>query len=305
MNAIKVIFGITVGIYAVHLSGQSFREPLDADTSTGERDFSHGRDVIYDVQRNVNNFRDLNISKKVERASSDQAILNNWIAMNRAKALADHANYKMNLAQKSEKKQLSRYYESEDRITDQEAILADKWRKSKTGILDGRDWYDLSEGERHIYRLRYIKFQNPSLKLASDNLSSSDTRLKISQKEYEYAWNIRNLGNARSGSWDTLNFETKNKFRKYYHGYKLAKLSPRPKISEEEFAVAWEIAQIGNRDFVSWDEMNDPNVKDSFRKHYQEMKNKTGIEIPTHRLNQENDEEPIIAFASSVHKGGR
>jgi len=56
---------------------------------------------------------------------------------------------------------------------------------------------------------------------------------------------------------------------------------------------------------VSWDEMNDPNVKDSFRKHYQAMKNKTGIEIPTHRLNQENDEEPMIAFASSVHKGGR
>ena len=295
MKLVKIILGIVIGISSLQLSGQSFRETFYADRSDGEREFSNGRDVMFGVQRSMHNFKDDNISKKVEKALVDQAVLNNWIAMNRAKSLADHGNHKLYFAQKSEKRQIARYYSLEQTLADKEDILAEKWRNSRTGMLDGREWYDLSEEEKEIYRIRYIKFQNPSLRIEADFNMYSGRRMNIPQSEYEYAWNVQNLGNPKSQSWDKLNFRTKNKFRKSYHDYKLAKHSPKTEIGEDEFAVAWEIAQIGSSNLVSWDEMNDRKLKESFRKQYQFMKSNANFRAPNHFLNKSNQVDTTLA----------
>ena len=168
MKLVKIILGIFMGINSLQLSGQSFRETFYADRSDGEREFSNGRDAMRDVQRSMHNFKDDNISKKIEKAVVDQAVLSNWIAMNRAKSLADHGNHKLYLAHKSEKRQITRYYNLEEILANKEDILAEKWRNSRTGMLDGREWYDLTEEEKEIYRIRYIKFQNPSMRIEAD-----------------------------------------------------------------------------------------------------------------------------------------
>jgi len=75
----------------------------------------------------------------------------------------------------------------------------------------------------------------------------------------------------------------------------LAKHSPKTEIGEGEFAVAWEIAQIGSSNLVSWDEMKDQKLKESFRKQYQFMKSNANFRAPNHFLNKRNQVDTTLA----------
>jgi hypothetical protein len=148
-------------------------------------------------------------------------------------------------------------------VSKNESMLASAWANSSTGKRDGRSWYELNFEERVEYRKRFADFERQA---------KQHNKLKVSQNEFAHAWSIKNLANPLAPDWSSLGLKEKNRFRKAYYSYKMAKLAPQINISEEEYGEAWQIAQIGNVSTVDWHTLSDQNVKRKFREKYQALR---------------------------------
>jgi hypothetical protein len=82
----------------------------------------------------------------------------------------------------------------------------------------------------------------------------------------------------------------------------LAKINPGIFISEEEFANAWEIAQIGISNPVRWDQVLDSSKQSEFRKNYLAIREKQLDHsiLPLGRSNEDNAD--MVALASLTTK---
>ncbi len=69
-------------------------------------------------------------------------------------------------------------------------------------------------------------------------------------------------------------------------------------ISEEEYANAWEIAQIGKNNPVRWDQVEDSGQQENFRKNYLALREKQldSSILPLGRSNEDNAD--MVALAS-------
>ena len=112
--------------------------------------------------------------------------------------------------------------------------------------------------------------------------------------EYSHTWVTRV---CRVGI-EVRNFQAKNNFRKSYYSHKLAKVNPKVMISEEEFANAWEIAQIGISNPLRWDQVVDSGQQENFRKNYLALREKQldSSILPLGRSNEDNAD--MVALAS-------
>ena len=298
--SIKILFVIVLSNF---LCGQDPFTLNDVELTTGDREFEQGREIQYGISRTIDNIRDAGISKLIEKQTIDQTVLNNWISGRRAKEKMDHGNYKQHLDYKLQKLAWEKEYRKKAREASLYHSLSEAWETSRTGKNDGRMWEYLSDAEREMYTLRYHKFHNAALR--EEKEEDSNTKLKISQSEYAHAWKIRNLGNASAEDWDNLPVTSKNKFRKSFYDYKLAQLIRQTPISEQEYAVAWGIAQIGSGNLVSWHEMNDPSIKEVFRKNYKSLKVHSGRGLPTNFIQEENEPDTLLAISNTANHMGR
>jgi hypothetical protein len=297
MKAYK-LYLILVSIAAAQvLQGQSSTRLNDLIKEDGEDEYLKSMEMTYDLTRDHDpdsRALDEDYSKKVNKGSLDMLSLNKFIQARRAKQMIDHANYKLHFAQKYDK--INQIYENyrKQRIAyklSEEKVIADAWLGSRTGRLDGRLWQELSETEREIYRTRYIMRKIPKAKE-----TKKQKELEISQNEFAHAWSVRTSGSPHAPRWDQLSLKSKNQFRRDYYSDKLQKSSPNIRISESEYANAWELAQIGNQVKVDWDLLEDSNLKNKFRENYYafKMNSMRGVSIPA----QSNESEGMMVAAN-------
>ena len=187
-----------------------------------------------------------------------------WAKMNREQRLTDHANLKLHYMVNKEKVEIQNHYRRVAQLRTNDQLVARAWERSPTGKRDGRYWHQLSVGEKEVMKMRYVRHHNPEIfeeKYPHD--------LVIPESEYAMAWEISNFGNDGIPKWKQLrNFETKNKFRKSYYDHKLAKLTPKFDVSDDELAEAWEVAHLGGSGFVSWEDISDSKIREKFRESY-------------------------------------
>jgi hypothetical protein len=220
--------------------------------------------------------------------------------MNNVRRNVDQANLKLHYALNEEKNELRYIYKKKALTRVNELAVAKAWWDSPTckRQIPRRDWFNLSAEERAMYSHRYMQYHNPEL-----FESINEMTLDIPESEYAMAWNIRHLSNPGVPSWkEVKNFKSKNNFRKSYYSHKLAKVNPKIFISEEEFANAWEIAQIGISNPVRWDQVLDSSKQSKFRKDYLALREKQldSSILPLGRSNEENTD--MVALASLTTK---
>lgn len=294
-NISTCIIIVTFNLLVFKTSAQSTFEPSEYYPTDGADEVKQGNDMSLDLLRGASDYDRLE-SKARATIDAGKLKLGLWSRMNREQRLYDHANLKLHYLLNAEKKDLQNHYQRVSQLTSNERIIATAWENSPTGRRDSRYWHQLSAEERETYRLSYVRHHNPEV-----FQDSPPKKLVVSESEYAVAWEIRNLSNPNAPSWKELrNFQTKNKFRKYYYSYKLAKISPQIEISEEELADAWEIAQLGNSIIVSWAEITNTRAGEKFRKNYTNMLlNKSDLPIM-----QSLEEPSMIALANykSAHK---
>ena len=299
MKLLKSVFVLIISINSfVSVFGQNAYEPDEFYSSQGESNLRNGSDSLSDLIGNLNRYSQLedNETKKMIKGGVAQV---SWAKMNNVRRNVDQANLKLHYALNEEKNELRYIYERKAQARVNELAVAKAWWNSPTckREIPRRDWFSLSEGERAMYRHRYLCYHDP---LLLDD--SKEIKLNIPDAEYAMAWNIRNLGNPGVPSWDKVrNFQAKNNFRKSYYSHKLAKINPKVMISEEEYANAWEIAQIGKNNPLRWDQVEDSGQQENFRKNYLALREKQldSSILPLGRSNEDNADMVALAFLNT------
>lgn len=266
-----------LGMFLHALSAQPFTNLGDLISDDGNNLYLSSSEIAYDLQRSIN---DADFAKLIQKSSIGNLAMVRYIQSNLAKSQAELANYKFHGFKDHEMNKdraLNKLRDLENYKLDEQDMFARAWLSSRTGKLDGRLWHELDDYERKIYEKRYIK-----KKLGKLDPKSQKYKIDIPQEEFAHAWEIKNLANPNAAEWNNLNFNQKNNFRREYHSYKIAKLTPKIEISEEEFAEAWEVAQIGNGSTVEWNSVSDQTLKTKFRQKYHALKSKSirGVSIP-------------------------
>mgnify|MGYP003959410163 FL=1 len=279
--------------------GQSTYEADEFYSSQGDSNLRSGSDSLSDLISNLDRFSRIedNETKKMLRDGIAQA---SWANMNNVRRNVDQANLKLHYALNEEKNELRYIYEKKALTRVNELAVAKAWWNSPTckRQIPRRDWFKLSAEERAMYSHRYMQYHNPEI-----FESINEMTLDIPEQEYAMAWNIRHLSNPGVPSWkEVKNFKSKNNFRKSYYSHKLAKVNPQIFISEEEFANAWEIAQIGISNPVRWDQVLDSSKQSEFRKNYLAIREKQLDHsiLPLGRSNEDNAD--MVALASLTTK---
>ncbi|MDC0646744.1 hypothetical protein OAP38_03260 [Opitutales bacterium] len=300
MKILKLVLVIIISITPFSVGfGQSTYEPDEFYSSQGDSNLRSGSDSLSDLISNLDHFSRIedNETKKILRGSIAQA---SWAKMNNVRRNVDQANLKLHYALNEEKNELRYIYKKKALTRVNELAVAKAWWDSPTckRQIPRRDWFNLSAEERAMYSHRYMQYHNPEL-----FESINEMTLDIPESEYAMAWNIRHLSNPGVPSWkEVKNFKSKNNFRKSYYSHKLAKVNPKIFISEEEFANAWEIAQIGISNPVRWDQVLDSSKQSKFRKNYLALREKQldSSILPLGRSNEENTD--MVALASLTTK---
>jgi hypothetical protein len=248
-------------------------------------------EIAFDLQRSID---DADFAKLIQKSNLSNLAMVGYIQSNLAKSQAELADYKFNGFKNHEmnkERALNKKRDQENYKLDEQDMFARAWLCSRTGKLDGRLWHELDDYERKMYEKRYIKN-----KLGKLEPKSQKYKIDIPQEEFAHAWEIKNLANPNAADWNNLNFNQKNNFRREYHSYKIAKLTPKIEISEEEFAEAWEVAQIGNGSTVEWNSVSDQTLKTKFRQKYHALKSNSmrGVSIPA----QSNESEGMMVAAN-------
>ena len=279
--------------------GQSTYEADEFYSSQGDSNLRSGSDSLSDLISNLDRFSRIedNETKKMLRDGIAQA---SWANMNNVRRNVDQANLKLHYALNEEKNELRYIYEKKALTRVNELAVAKAWWNSPTckRQIPRRDWFKLSAEERAMYSHRYMQYHNPEI-----FESINEMTLDIPESEYAMAWNIRHLSNPGVPSWkEVKNFKSKNNFRKSYYFLKLAKVNSQIFISEEEFANAWEIAQIGISNPVRWDQVLDSSKQSEFRKNYLAIREKQLDHsiLPLGRSNEDNAD--MVALASLTTK---
>ena len=237
-------------------NGQSFMNPADQVLDDGDDQFQKSMEIGYELRRDLEPFDSDNRAfddyrKHMIKGSLDTIGLTNQINATRGKMLMDTANYKLEFKTQAERNDYKAEWDARERAIKFESVLALYWGKSPTGMLDGRSWYELSDEEKEMYRLRYKKYFNPFL--VSDEFGEQETSPKtksVSKNEsmLASAWaNSTDTGKRDGRSWYELNFEERVEYRKRFADFeRQAKQHNKLKVSQNEFAHAWSIKNLAN-----------------------------------------------------------
>ena len=296
MKLLKSVFVLIISINSlVHVFGQNAYEPDEFYSSQGESNLRSGSDSLSDLIHNLDRYSRIE-DNETKKKIKDGIAQVSWAKMNNVRRNVDQANLKLHYALKEEKNELRYIYEKKAQTRVNELAVAKAWWNSPTckREIPRRDWFMLSSEERAMYRHRYMQYHNPEI-----FESINEMKLNIPESEYAMAWNIRHLSNPGVPSWkEVKNFKSKNNFRKSYYSHKLAKVNPKIIISEEEFANAWEIAQIGKSNPIRWDQVLDSTKQSKFRKNYLALREKQldSSILPIGRFNEDNAD--MVALVS-------
>lgn len=149
-----------------------------------------------------------------------------------------------------------------------ESNIADAWANSRTGIISGVDWWDLSYADQRFFRERYINYYqgDPKAKQAYQNL----------ERELSNAW-LKSPTGQRSGKlWSQLASADKEYYRNNYMARKTNGLLPNNyrsgMIAQAEYKEAWFILKDHGSVNKNWNQLSSFE-KSRFRKDYSMMIN--------------------------------
>jgi hypothetical protein len=269
-----------LGIFVDALSAQPTTNLGELISDNGNDLYLSSSEIAFDLQRSID---EVDYRKFIQKPSLTNLGMAGYIHSNLALSKAELANFQFHFFKNHEMNKvraLNTVRDHENYKFDEQKLFARAWLKSRTGQLDGRLWEELDYDERKMYERRYIE-----KKLGKLEPKTKNYKIDIAQEEFAQAWEIKNLANPNAADWNNLNFNQKNNFRREYHSYKIAKLTPKIEISEEEFAEAWEVAQIGNGSTVDWHSVSDQTLKTKFRQKYHALKSNSmrGVSMPSAR----------------------
>ena len=165
MKLLKSVFVLIISINSfVSVFGQNAYEPDEFYSSQGESNLRNGSDSLSDLIGNLNRYSQLedNETKKMIKGGVAQV---SWAKMNNVRRNVDQANLKLHYALNEEKNELRYIYERKAQARVNELAVAKAWWNSPTckREIPRRDWFSLSEGERAMYRHRYLCYHDPLL----------------------------------------------------------------------------------------------------------------------------------------------
>ncbi len=272
-----IYLSLVIGAAVTVANGQSFMNPADQVLDDGDDAFQKSMEIGYELTRDIdpNNRAFDDYRKHKIKGSLDTMGLTNQMKATRAKMLMDTANYKLEFKGQAERNDFKAEWDARERAIKFESVLAFRWEKSPTGLLDGRPWMMLSDEEKEMCRLRYLKYMNPSF--GADKFGDQETSPKtksVSKNEsmIASAWANSSTGKRDGRSWYDLNFEERVEYRKRFADFeRQAEQNKKLKISQNEFAHAWSIKNLANPLAPDWSSLGLKD-KNHFRKAYYSYK---------------------------------
>lgn len=150
-------------------------------------------------------------------------------------------------------------------------IFASAWENSRTGMLSGISWYDLTESEKAIHRESFFRFHDQ--RKDNSNLSS------ILDKEVAKAWILSPTGSKSGVLWSDLTENERQFYKKKYLKFKSRQMNDQtllaskyqPKIKQKVYEQAWNLSSARAKTGKDWHDLRSIE-KSKFRKLYSQTK---------------------------------
>lgn len=210
------------------------------------------RSVSYDYQSSkINSMRD---HHNVQRA-------------NYSRQLLDEANREL-FHQIQQKK---RVRASKQRFLNKDRIFASAWENSRTGMLSGISWYDLTESEKAMHRESFFRFH--------DQRKNYSNASSILDKEVAKAWILSPTGSKSGVLWNDLTENERQFYKNKYLKFKSQQMNDQtllaskyqPTINQKVYEQAWNLSSARAKTGKNWHDLRSIE-KSKFRKLYSQTK---------------------------------
>ena len=167
--------------------------------------------------------------------------------------------------------QKKRVRASKQRFLDKERIFASAWENSRTGMLSGISWYDLSESEKAVHKESFLRYH--------DKKNHDSNAPSVSEIEVAKAWVQSPTGRKSGVLWRELTQSEKQFYKNRYMKFKSRNLEQdsllagnyRTSIEQVEYKEAWNSSRSRARSGKDWHELGSVE-KSKFRKLYSQAK---------------------------------
>jgi hypothetical protein len=171
----------------------------------------------------------------------------------------------------SEVQQNIRIRASKNKFLDHERVFAYAWENSRTGMLSGISWYELTDSEKAMHRENFFRFHDKR----KDNSNASS----ILEMEVAKAWILSPTGRKSGVLWSDLTGVERQFYKKKYLKFKSQQLNDqtllatnhKPRVSQKEYEQAWNLSSARVKTGKNWDELRSVE-KSKFRKLYAQSK---------------------------------
>jgi hypothetical protein len=213
---------------------------------------SAGMDMIYDASR---------IKYSSSESNHPSRYRSNAIKASIERKLLIGANRRVR--DEMEKQRIKGLYEK--RLFNKQVCLASAWLNSRTGMIKGVGWWDLSDHEREMYRERYIDYWNNSMQVA-ENIAPLEREISV-------AWSKSSTGKNDGRSWKQLPKSEQAYYRNNYLTRKNKGLIPKNfHIPEHEYKEAWLAFKEAGTENKYWHQLTSMQ-RSEFRKQYSNAMN--------------------------------
>ena len=160
---------------------------------------------------------------------------------------------------------------SKQRFLDKDRIFASAWENSRTGMLSGISWYDLSESEKAVHKESFLRYH--------DKKNHDSNAPSVSEIEVAKAWVQSPTGRKSGVLWRELTQSEKQFYKNRYMKFKSRNLEQdsllagnyRTSIEQVEYKEAWNSSRSRARSGKDWHELGSVE-KSKFRKLYSQAK---------------------------------
>lgn len=254
MKATIILFSI---FFTFQLMSQESKNPF-GQTINGKEDPS-GLDKIEATSSVSYDYQSSKINSMRDHHNAQRA--------NYSRQLLDEANREL-FHQIQQKK---RVRASKQRFLNKDRIFASAWENSRTGMLSGISWYELTDSEKAMHRENFFRFHDKR----KDNSNASS----ILEMEVAKAWILSPTGRKSGVLWSDLTGVERQFYKNKYLKFKSQQLNDqtllatnhKPRVSQKEYEQAWNLSSARVKTGKNWDELRSVE-KSKFRKLYAQNK---------------------------------
>jgi hypothetical protein len=171
----------------------------------------------------------------------------------------------------SEVQQNIRIRASKQKSLDNERVFAYAWENSRTGMLSGVSWYDLTESEKAMHRESFFRFH--------DQRKNKSNASSILDKEVAKAWILSPTGSKSGVLWNDLTENERQFYKNKYLKFKSQQMNDQsllaskyqPTIKQKVYEQAWNLSSARAKTGKNWHDLRSIE-KSKFRKLYSQTK---------------------------------